>query len=509
MRSPPRIVSEGVEYSIRSGDISPKLNGSVVVYKDTLESKVTIERSIYSLSSKIDNDESTVIAKTNPLTGRIRYTTGNKSIGVAPVLYPANGQIKWGSYGDSIANVSSLANYDLRQMSAVLNIGSDRMGAWVGALSNGLFRLVSNCGVSGETTTQMLAREAAGASATRKSIVDLAATGAQFAFNSFGINDVKGLAGGAAQATIDAVVSTIAANALAILKKQVANGIYPITTSLFGYSETGATASETATRQAAVRQVNTALSALIVASGEIGSYVDVYGLVTNTDGSWKSGLDQGDGLHPGANGCAIIYAKCVDEAMACAGVAGVPKYAFGPQRNLFANPDFAASASGTATGLNAYTSSGTCTLAKSIVDWRGQSWQEVLVTPTVLDGNGNAGVEIDITIPNASIALGDVLGGEISVYVDDGNGGAPAVFQWMSRLRTNTVYADMPLFNPTINPKVLYQTPIDQRIAFNPIVSPAATPATCMISVLALTNSLTPFRVRIALPRAFKLPSAY
>lgn len=448
--------------------------------------------------------------QTNPVTGGIRVSAGDKQYGLSPVLFPANGQIKYASYGDSIANVSSLANFDLRQITGVLNISAERMGAWIGGQSNGLIRLVANCGVSGKTTTQMLAREALGASATRKAIADIVTTGAQFAVNSFGINDIKGLAGGAAQAAIDAVVATLVANSATILKKQRANGIYPITTSLFGYSESAATASEIATRQAAVKQANAALSALITSvGGELGSYVDVWELVADSTGAWKAGLDQGDGLHPGANGCAIIYAKVIDEILACVGVTALPKFAYGQQSNLFTNPDFSASAAGTATGLNIYTGVGTCTLAKSIVDWRGQTWQEVIVTPTALDGNGNASVSIDITIPNAAIALNDVLGGEISVYVDDGAGNAPAVFQWLARLRTNTVYADMPLYSPTINPKVLYQKPIDQRVAFNPIVSPAATPATCLISVIAMANSLTPFRVRIALPRAFKLPVAY
>lgn len=451
-----------------------------------------------------------VSAVVNELTGGLRISSGDKQYGLSPVLFPANGQIKYASYGDSISNVSSLANFDLRQITGVLNISSERMGAWIGGKSNGLIRLVANCGVSGETTTQMIAREAAGSSATRKAIADIVTTGAQYAVNSFGINDIKEIAGGAAQSAIDTVVFTLVSNASTLLKKQRANGIFPITTSLFGYREGAATASEIATRQVAVKQANTALSALINgAGGELGSYVDVYSLVADSVGAWRAGLDQGDGLHPGANGCAIIYAKVIDEILACAGVTALPKFAFGQQSNLFTNPDFSASAAGTATGLNIYTAAGTCTLAKSIVDWRGQTWQEVIVTPTALDGNGNAGVEIDITIPNTAIALNDVLGGEVSVYVDDGAGNAPPVFQWMSRLRANTVYADTPLFNPTISPKVLYQKPIDQRVGFNPIVSPAATPATCMIAVLVMANSLTPFRVRVALPRAFKLPVAY
>ena len=191
-----------------------------------------------------------------------------------------------------------------------------------------------------------------------------------------------------------------------------------------------------------------------------------------------------------------------------AGISALPKYAYGLQTNLFTNPDFSASASGTATGLSV-SAVGTCTLTKSIADFNGQNWQECIVVPTAFDGNGNAGVSIDITIPATTIALSDVLGGELSVYIDDGAGGAPAVFQFLVRLRANTAYADTPQFLPTVSPKVNLSSVIDGRYAMLPIVSPAATPATCLISFLAIAQSLTTFRVRIALPRAFKLPVTY
>jgi hypothetical protein len=457
------------------------------------------------------NIDSNVRMSSNPITGEIAILGPRGALGIEPKLYPANGQIKWGSYGDSIANVSGYANFDLRQINAAApGFGVERMGSWVGPLSNGLFRLAANCGISGDNTTQMLARESAGASATRKAIIDAAATGVQFLVNSLGINDIQTLGGGASQATVDGVVNTAVANIVTLLKKQRANGIWPVTTSLMGYNLSTATAGEIAVRQSASRQFNAALGPIIVAAnGELGSWVDVYSLVTDANGAWKAGLDQGDGLHPGANGCKVIYTPVVAEMLRVAGVMNPAKFAYGPQVNLFANPDFSASAAGTATGLNIYTAVGTCTLARSIVDWRGQNWQECLVTPTALDGNGNAGVSLDITIPATTIALGDVLGGELSVYIDDGAGGAPNVFQFMTRLRANTTYADTPLFNPTVSPKVNLAEAFDARIALLPIVSPAATPATCMISVIALGRALTPFRVRVALPRAFKLPSTY
>lgn len=452
------------------------------------------------------------VAVRNPSTGGIDFSVSGSLYGLSPKLYPNNGQIKWGSYGDSIANVSSYANFDLRQISGgSFGAAVERMGAWVGPLSNGLFRLASNCGISGETTAQMIARESAGSSATRKAIIDAASCGVQFLVNSFGINDIQTLASGASDSTIASTVATAVSNAVILLKKQKSYGIWPVTTSLFGYNYTGATAGEIATRQTAVRLFNTQLSTTISnANGALGSYVDVYSLIATSSGTWISGYDQGDGMHPGANGCKIIYAKVVQEMLRVAGIVSPAQFAYGLQSNLVTNVDLTSASSGTATGFNIYTSVGTCTLSKSIKDWRGMNWQEVIVTPTAFDGNGNAGVGIDITVPNATIALNDVLGGEVSLYIDDGNGNAPAsVFQYMARLRANATYADTPQFVPTVSPKVGLIAPVDQRIALLPIVSPAATPATSLISVLALTTTTTPFRVMVALPRAFKLSATY
>lgn len=69
-----RIMNRDIEYSVRSGDLSPKMDGSVIVYKDLLESEVYIERHIYTLDSGLDIDESFVTSKTNPITGEVVNT---------------------------------------------------------------------------------------------------------------------------------------------------------------------------------------------------------------------------------------------------------------------------------------------------------------------------------------------------------------------------------------------------------------------------------------------------
>lgn len=477
-------------------------DGIPFLYDETTKKIVGVKES--------DGGESLfLISRDDSLSGGKEVTIGVSRYGLSSQLYPVNGQIKWGSYGDSIANVSSFANFDLRQASVSVGVAGERMGSWVGALTNGLFRLSANCGVSGETTAQMLSRESAGASATRKSIVDAASTGVQYLVNSFGINDIQTLSAGASSSTIDSVVAAAIANAVTILKKQKANGIWPVTHSLLGYSYTSASAGEISARREGVQRFNEILGGIILAAdGALGSWVDVYSMVTDGLGGWRTGYDQGDGLHPSANGCSVIYRAVADEMMCIAGVSNKPDFAYGLQTNIFSNPDFSSSSGGQATNVNIY-AVGTATLSKSINEWRGKNWQDCLVTPTALDGNGNAGVTFDITLTNTGIATNDVIGGEVSVYIDDGSGGAPSVFQHLVRLRANTAYSDTPLYNPTVSPKVDYVEPIDYRVAMLPIVSPSATPATFLITVTALAQSLTPFRVRVALPRAFELPITY
>ena len=67
--TPIRITCDGAEYQIPSGTVTPKFDGVTIVYKDATESEVFIERSTYTLDVKIDNDESFVTTKYNPLTG--------------------------------------------------------------------------------------------------------------------------------------------------------------------------------------------------------------------------------------------------------------------------------------------------------------------------------------------------------------------------------------------------------------------------------------------------------
>lgn len=429
-------------------------------------------------------------------------------------------QIPVATFGDSIANISTYANFDLRQISGG-GYGSspDRMGVALSRLSNGALRVSGNCGVSGDTTTQMLARDAAGATATRKALTDAMTIGCRHLVISAGINDLQNptLPGGSSAATIASTVAASVGRMTQILRRAVAMGMIPHLPALLGYryDATNGTSGGTntlanvTTTQAAIALWNSQMSAVVqAAGGALGYWYDSFRTsIVDSTGAWLTGMDQGDGLHPSENSTYLIYAEVAQNILALENVTGVSPFAFPLGANLFTNADFSASTSGVATGANAFVGVGTGTLANQIITWRGQQWQESVLTPTALDGSGNVSVQIDLTY--SAPTTGDVLGGEISIYIDDGAGNAAPIFQYLARMRCNSNYADTPNYNATISPKVLRTAVVDGRYVPNPIVAPAAV-TTSIISVIALTNQLvTPIRLRVARPRVVKLPSTY
>lgn len=438
----------------------------------------------------------------------------------APAVPRANqAPIPTGTFGDSFGNISVFANHDLRQISGgAYGSNADRMGVTLQNVSGGALRIMFNGGVSGEKPSEMLARDAAGATATRKALTDAMTLGVRHLVFSAGINDLQSpaLAAGASNATIVAAVATSVANVAALCRRAVSFGMTPHVVALGGYryetvnmgSLPTNNAAAVATTQEAVRQWNAlAKSTIQAAAGAAGYWYDFPAGVIDSSGAWLAGMDQGDGLHPSENSQYLIYTQVADAIRLMEGLTTTPMSAYPPGVNQFSNADFSASAAGLATGINAYVSVGTGTLAKQIITWRGQQWQEVVLTPTAVDGNGNVGLGLDLTYTTPT--AGDVLGGEISIYIDDGNGGPPpGVFQWLARARSGANYSDIPQFNATISPKV-NRGVIDHRCVCNPIVAPAtATPA--LLSAMFLTQQIVaPVRMRISRPRMVKLPAAY
>ena len=87
-----KLVCNGTDYFVRDGDISPRLDGSVTLFKDPLENEVFVERFIYTLNTSLDKDEALAITKINPLTGGIEVNGkasavfANSAFGLPKVL---------------------------------------------------------------------------------------------------------------------------------------------------------------------------------------------------------------------------------------------------------------------------------------------------------------------------------------------------------------------------------------------------------------------------------------
>lgn len=111
-------------------------------------------------------------------------------------------------------------------------------------------RLVANCGISGQTTTQVLDRETATESTTRRAMSDMLSTSPDVAILRIGINDIFAFTPATSQATIDAVHT----KRMDIIYRLVSMGVRVLVEGIYGYDATSGTP-PTAANLAAVRAV--------------------------------------------------------------------------------------------------------------------------------------------------------------------------------------------------------------------------------------------------------------
>lgn len=194
--------------------------------------------------------------------------------------------------GDSKAN-TSLTNTD----TSLVDIAFPASGATVVALNGNKLqthlhypraRLVANGGVSGETTTQWLARDAAGAGATRKAITDILNLRADVAIVDVGANDFATVTSG----TRAAAVATAVANAKIGLSR-LALGCSCVIFRPQGSNNAGAT--DLAQTRLACLEYNAAIEAFIETFG-YGRMFYLESAFVNPDGSIPAAYTY-DGIH--------------------------------------------------------------------------------------------------------------------------------------------------------------------------------------------------------------------
>ena len=382
---------------------------------DSLVDKFRNNPAAWTVSGGSDSSPMQV---TKTVTGGIEYSTNGNTVKTISVRRTP---LRVATFGDSTATMAA-GNTDLQYFDAPFPAsGATVIGPDIAKFCLNHYYpqayLVGCGGIGGETTTQMLARDTAGASATRRAIADVLNLAPDVVILRGGsINNLATITPG----TYDATIATCFAEHVKIINRLLAGGVVVIDEGIYGYSSE------------AVLYPALARSALLVVDKMIADYAAdqkrydlVYinsGLRDQSTGYYYSGMSY-DGVHLSFTG-QIRVAKL--EAAALARIFGESGGCRFNGQNLISNALFAATSSvgyGTVpTGYSVVATNGAAANAKiEVID--GKPWMTVEITPSA------AACSSDIYIPfNAStfgIVANDILGFELDIMVQSMTGNMP------------------------------------------------------------------------------------
>ena len=448
-------------------------------------------------------------------------------------------------YGDSRANLgfSGVTNaYDMRTWITTTPTGTVAGGNFAfraGAAVQSYYpaaKLVANCGVSGDTLAQMVTRETAGASATRKSIADAWSVGARVMIVRAGINSITSLVtAGYVQATAD----TIIAARQDLIQRAVNAGFLVIDEGEAGYDYVGDSGAFPQSRIDAIRRtitaVNEAAAAFAGASDGSVHYLDTKALTCDSTGQWLTGMCEdtaspGQRVHQSAKAADIVGSA---EAALLSGLfrfcaPSYVRYATGlaDTGNLLPNANLSASTGGLGTGWGTTGSGSSPVRTPSIITRGGKRWQALDCTFGAAQAGSYGAILIPIPIHSGgsiTVAENEVYGFEVDLFADDGNGGAPPVSDGIAFGTRIRIYSGAP--DPVGN--IYYDAiiggigaPVPGRAwqgkaIFNP-VKMAVSSASILGAVPSVTTSTywqfawgnasgLPFRIGASSPRMVKL----
>lgn len=320
-------------------------------------------------------------------------------------------------YGDSTANVGTTSSPDNQDCSIVTapfpasgltNIGgTGNANATALSIVYPQAYIVANCGLNGAKAADMLARESAGYSVTRKSIADMINLRPDIVIvRGISVNDYNVNAGNW-ESTVAANVITVK-EILSIISTGAEHVLYE---GILGFSAPSGYTDPNYARLAILRH-NAEMKAFINTSlvGRV-TYVDplIVGL-QEVDGNIKTGLSN-DGLHLNTAGGFILanYEAAVFTRLF--GVSRTNRYV---GVNLITNALMHSASATTATGFSSFVNAGSAVNSVELLE--GKKWQVVTVTPS---GSGNF-VQLNIPFdPTAmGIAVNDVYGAEFEWFVE-------------------------------------------------------------------------------------------
>ena len=412
--------------------------------------------------------------------------------------------LRCATFGDSTANIG-LGNTDCAVFDAVFpgagpTVLSYELSKWCAYQFYPQAKMVANGGVSGETTTQMLARDTAVYSATRKSIGDVLNLAPDVVFLRGGsINNLTPITAGNYAATI----ATCYAEHVQIINRLLSVDIAVVDEGLFGYSGSGATYPDLV--RSAILSLN-GMFASYVSSLDSNRVVFLSHGLCNSSGALIEGASN-DGTHLNMYGSRVLGEA---EAAALAllfGPSGGPRF---PGTNLISNPLFANTGSvGYGTAPTGYTATGSnATLANAkleVID--GKLFWTVEATPTTTSNSVSIVTPFDVT--TFGIVANDVFGFEMDTFISaiDGVSAPPAATGLYVR---NDIYksgAGRLVPSETVSVMGGFPSVYKAHTAFSYICreNSAALTNSSSAPFLFSTGTLTPYKVGIACPRLVKL----
>ena len=170
-------------------------------------------------------------------------------------------------------------------------------------------RLVANCGISGQTVVNLLAREVATESVTRRAMSDMFASAPDVAILRIGINDIYAFTTATSQAAID----TVHANRMDAVYRMVSMGIPVLVEGIYGYDATGGTppaAADLAFVRATIVQLNARAAADCALIGvSMCRVLETSGVTHDGTGAFLPGITgTNDGTHLGVYGARVVAA---------------------------------------------------------------------------------------------------------------------------------------------------------------------------------------------------------
>jgi len=435
---------------------------------------------------------------------RLAYSNKLKFYGLSPVR---NVPVRVATFGDSTANVGPTI-HDTSIIEGIfpasgINSVSVNQTKW--ALSNyyPMAYLVANCGISGDTTQNMLARDNLIASASRKAIIDALNLAPDIVILRGGsINDIASL-------TPEQLVAKIPityANHISIIERFTSAGITVIDEGIFGYAVPGAYLKDI---QKTIVTLNDMFSEYAKNSNGKVIFLSTEGKLSIA-GKYIEEIST-DNIHLSSKGSEILAKMEADLFTLLFGESAQVRYKGTNRLTNFLFVKNTTTAQGIIADDLVVTGSNATITEGRLETYKGKIYNTFLVTPSASANSCMIKYQLPVT---SGIVVNDIFGIELDFMVVDADGGPPPV-QSAGLCRVSLFRSDATRFiyafmAPSFPGKSSDSTGFFGRATGNPLKIAEESANLTSASVIEFqfgTDSLLPYRIGIAAPRFVKLDS--